>query len=774
MDRQKVQTLEAQCIEEQPPACTAGCPIHLDARALAIKAGAGDFSGGFAILARFLPFPRLLSRLCDHPCEPLCKRGEAGEPLRIGLLEQACVDFGQKNQQQPRHQRPQRKWRIGIIGAGLSGLTAAVDLAAKGHDITVFEADAISLPRVRRPPFPALPATMIDDDLAILDQLGIRVMTGQRRPLDPAGLAALAEEFDALYLGSGQATASDLALARDDGGRVLIDPLTFATGHPRIFAGGSLRTTGTAYSPITSVHDGRYAAVSIERLLQGASLSALRDGQGSHATRLFTRTADHSPLPAVVPADATRGYTPREARDEASRCFPCHCLECVKVCEFLAHHGAYPKRYIREIYNNDGIVMGAHKANRLANSCSLCGLCEAVCPEHLSMAEISLMAREAMVEKGKMQPSFHDFALRDMAFSQSEAFALARHQPGRTASAYAFFPGCQLSASAPGHVAALYAHLCSALPGGVGLILGCCGAPAYWSGDRPLLADTLTHLDRQWTDLGRPTLVTACSSCLSLLTAQAKGLVVQSLWPILERLPPPPATVVLPAKPVAIHDPCTTRHDPAVRDSVRRLLAARGIPASDLGDPNQTTCCGFGGLMCFVAPEVADKTVDRRAAETDLDILAYCAMCRDNFARRGKRALHLLDLILPAGADPAGRCDPGYSGRQENRARLKIRVLRDFWGDEMTETPDLPRLTLEPQLAALAERRQILVSDIRAVIRLAEESGTKFFDAGTGHCIASATPHAVTYWVEYSPDGDGFVVHNVYSHRMRVGGTVQP
>jgi NADPH-dependent glutamate synthase beta subunit-like oxidoreductase len=770
MDRQKVQTLEAQCIEEQPPACTAGCPIHLDARALATKAGAGDFAGGFAILARFLPFPRLLSRLCDHPCEPLCKRGEAGEPLRIGLIERACVDFGQKRQQQPRHQRPQKKWRIGLVGAGLSGLTAAVDLAAKGHDITVFEAEAIPLPRLRRPPFPSLPAAMIDDDLAILDQLGIRVMTGQRRLLDAAGLATLTEEFDAVYLGPGPAAAADLPLPRDDGGRLRVDPLTFATGHPRIFAGGSLRRTETAYSPIVSVHDGRYAAVSIERLLQGASLSALRDGQGSHATRLFTRTADHSPLPAVVPADATLGYTAEEAQAEASRCLPCHCLECVKVCEFLAHHGAYPKRYIREIYNNDGIVMGAHKANRLANSCSLCGLCETVCPEHLSMAEISLMAREAMVDKGKMQPSFHDFALRDMAFSQSEAFALARHQPGRATSAYAFFPGCQLSASSPDQVAALYAHLCSTLPGGVGLVLGCCGAPAFWSGHRALFADSLAQLHRQWTALGRPTLVTACSSCLSLLTTHAKEMTVRSLWPILESQPPPTPPSAVPARPVAIHDPCTTRQDPGVRDSIRRLLAARGIPATDLGDPALTTCCGFGGLMCFVAPDVADKTVDRRAAETDLDILAYCAMCRDNFARRGKRALHLLDLILPAGADPAGRRDPGYSGRQENRARLKVRVLRDLWGEEMTETPALPRLSLDPEVAALAERRQILLSDIRTVIRRAEESGTKFFDAGTGHCIASATPHAVTYWVEYSPDEDGFVVHNIYSHRMRVGG----
>jgi len=83
-----------------------------------------------------------------------------------------------------------------------------------------------------------------------------------------------------------------------------------------------------------------------------------------------------------------------------------------------------------------------------------------------------------MVEKGKMPPSVHEFALRDMAFSTSVAFAPARHQRGRETSSHVFFPGCQLSASLPGQVFQIYEHLQQRLKGGVGLILGCCGAPA--------------------------------------------------------------------------------------------------------------------------------------------------------------------------------------------------------------------------------------------------------------------------------------------------------
>ncbi len=153
------------------------------------------------------------------------------------------------------------------------------------------------------------------------------------------------------------------------------------------------------------------------------------------------------------------GYSKEEARQEAARCFPCQCLECVKVCTYLEEYGSYPKSYVRQIYNNECIVMGVRKANRMVNSCALCGLCTAVCPEDFSMADVCLDARRSMVRSGKMPPSAHDFALRDMAFSQSEAFALARHQPGFHSSRTAFLPGCQLSASSPDHVASCYEYL---------------------------------------------------------------------------------------------------------------------------------------------------------------------------------------------------------------------------------------------------------------------------------------------------------------------------
>ncbi|HXP96299.1 MAG TPA: FAD-dependent oxidoreductase, partial [Telmatospirillum sp.] len=243
MERQRVQEYEAQCIEEQPPACTAGCPIHLDVRGMMDHLRKGDFAAGFGVVARFLPFPSIISRICDHPCELVCKRSEAGDSVRINDIERACVDHGYKASALPRAQRAQRRKHIAVVGAGLSGLTAAVDLAAKGHEVTVFEAKARVFDRIHDWKRPPLPATLIETDLAVLKTTGITVQTNTLIGEGGMSFRSLVDAFDAVYLGLGSKPIEDpsieLALTAD--GRIAIDSLTFATSHPQVFAGGSQR-----------------------------------------------------------------------------------------------------------------------------------------------------------------------------------------------------------------------------------------------------------------------------------------------------------------------------------------------------------------------------------------------------------------------------------------------------------------------------------------------------------------------------------------------------
>jgi hypothetical protein len=77
-------------------------------------------------------------------------------------------------------------------------------------------------------------------------------------------------------------------------------------------------------------------------------------------------------------------------------------------------------------------------------------------------------------------------------------------------------------------------------------------------------------------------------------------------------------------------------------------------------------------------------------------------------------------------------------------------------------------LHISEELSTLLEERMILVEDVRRTIAHAEQTGDKIENPANGRFVASFRPVSVTYWVEYSPEDNGFTVHNAYSHRMEV------
>ncbi len=776
LGQEELRALERQCIQECAPPCTASCPIHVDVRVVLDAFANGDDDTALKALRRTLPFPGIIGRICDQPCRPACTRGKAGDPIEIAAIERACADYAVVRAERARP-LPRRTQRVAVVGGGLSGLTAAHDLVGKGYHVTLFEALRPVGGRLWSFPEERLPRSVLMAELRIVEERGVvirtdvRVMGGDEAAEGQVTLQALREAHGAVYLAVG-GQGSRFGVAADSSGRVVVDPVTFATSLDGVFAGGSMLRPAAAYSPIASIADGRRAAISIDRLLQGVSLTASREGEGSQESCLYTRTDAVAPAP-MVPA-ASGSYCRLEAQEEARRCLQCECLECVKVCEYLDHYGKYPRKAVREVYNNLSIVKGTRYANRMINSCSLCGLCAEVCPTDLDMGDVIRQARQTMVAQERMPLSTHDFALRDMAFSQGEHFALARNAPGTTASDVVFFPGCQLSGASPEQVLQAYRYLVTALPEGtrVGLLLGCCGAPAEWAGRRDLFAENLTVLRESLAGMGDPKLVLACSSCHQSFRASLPDVEVESLWEVMAARGIPAGAANGAGRTVAIHDACATRHEQGLQDSVRTLLADLGYLVEELPrSRSQTTCCGYGGAQWLANREVADKVVARRVAESPLDYVAYCAMCRDFLARGGKPTAHLLDLVL--GAEFDGRASEparGWSERHENRARVKRRALETIWGEHMDgpDAADLIVLHVSEEVRARLEDRLILDEDVRRVIAAAERSGRRLL-LGNGHCLASLRPAAVTYWVEYSVGDDGHTIHNAYSHRMEIG-----
>jgi NADPH-dependent glutamate synthase beta subunit-like oxidoreductase len=783
MDQKQLREQENRCIQEQAPACTATCPAHVDGRGIAAEISRGDFAAALKIYRKSVPFPGIISRICDQPCQSACLRKDFGGAIQIAALERAALEYGTQGEESIKR-LPQKNKKVAVIGGGISGLTVAHDLARKGWGVVIFEAGDKLGGGLWKSPADLLPREVLVNDLKIIAQLEIEVRLNTSVGKSGGNghstfLARLSEEFDAVFLGIGAISSDIPDLKMNENGQIAIDPLTFQTNLEKVFAGGDVLRVSTMYpnrelkhSAILSISDGRRAAVSIDRFLQKVSLTASRVNEGVYETKLYTNTSQVTAQTPLIATDLSTHYNSEVAETEAARCIQCECLECVKSCEYLKHYKGYPKKYIREIYNNLSIVMGTRHSNQFINTCALCGQCGEVCPADVDMGEICHNAREQMVEQKRMPPSAHDFALLDMAFSNGEKFALAKPAPNARVNEYVFFPGCQLSGSSPQYVEKSYIFLRETFKDDVGLMLRCCGAPADWAGRKDLFAQSKSEFEIEHEKLGKPKVILACSSCYQMFQKHYPEVEIISFWDVMNERGKFEQQEF--SAPITIHDPCSTRYENHIQDSIRDIITKMGGEIQELPmSREKTECCSFGGLMWLANKPVAEKMVQKRISERELDYVTYCAMCRDFFARKGKRTLHIFDYIFGAEkSDWATAPAVGFSQRHENRARLKEKLLRELWSETMPEGSAFEsiRLVLPDDIQKIVEDRLILVEDMQKVIEHAERTGKRMLNKSTNHFLASFKPTSVTYWVEYTKQADGsFLIHKAYSHRMEVG-----
>lgn len=736
---------EARCTQEAAPECRAACPVHMDVRGFCAHLARRQWDKAWNLLVRTLPLPGLFARCCDGPCQEACLRRDLGGALAVGALERFCAEVAKPVA--PPRPLPSKHWDVAVLGSGLGGLCTAWELARRGFEVTLYRTALAAIPDT-------VPTTVIAAELENLERLGVVLVPAP--PLDSDLPNILLQEAKTVFVDTDVLPEALAVLGEPDAA-------TCGTKITGIFAN---RPGEPSFAMRAAV--GRRAAISVERFRQGLALNTAREGEGPAQTRLVTDLAGVEPAPAIDPEP---GLTEETAAAEAGRCINCQCLTCVKHCVFLEHYKSYPKAYARQIYNNSSNVVGIRQANTMINSCMLCGLCEELCPGNFSMAAVCLDARRVMVSQDRMPPSAHAFALRDMAFANGGQCALARHAPEKDASRYLFFPGCQLTACDPDGVVAAYDDLRGRL-GDVGLLLSCCGAPARWSGREALFQETMAALGEQWRALGRPTLVAACPSCQVLLAEGLPEASLVSYWSLLRTIGLPRGAMASAGGTLAIHDPCATRHDAALQQDVRALLGACGVTLVEPALSGKTTeCCGYGGLLAQANPELGVRVAKHRAEAAAGDFVTTCAMCRDRLAKVGKRALHLFDLLFPRGGDAALRPATGYSRRRENRVRLKERLLAHAW-KEPTASAKAAFEAIATTFTDTAERhmeeRRILVSDVQKVLRHMELTGRRFVHGQTGHSLTSYRPSVVTYWVEYEVSPAGYLVHNVWSHRLQI------
>jgi glutamate synthase (NADPH/NADH) small chain len=251
MDQKQLREQENRCVQEQAPACTAACPAHVDARGMAAEIAKGDFAAALKLYRKAVPFPGIISRICDQPCQTTCLRKDLGGSIEIAALERACLEFGNQGIENVKR-LPRKSKTVAVIGGGISGLTVAHDLARKGWGVVIFESsDRIGGGLWKSPP-DLLPRDVLVNDLKIIEELEIEVRLNTSVGRTGGNghstfLARLSEEFDAIFLGIGPHSSYIPDLQLNNNGQIVIDPLTFQTSQANVFAGGDVLRVSVNY-----------------------------------------------------------------------------------------------------------------------------------------------------------------------------------------------------------------------------------------------------------------------------------------------------------------------------------------------------------------------------------------------------------------------------------------------------------------------------------------------------------------------------------------------
>ena len=199
--------LEAErCLMCKKPTCIDGCPVRVNIPRFIDLMARGDMRAAADSLLDDNALPCVTGRVCpqESQCEGRCLRGKKGDPVAIGYLERFVADWANHHRDSAAFALASATGKsVAIVGSGPAGLTAAGELAKRGHAITVFEAFhapggvlIYGIPEFR------LPKAIVRDEIERLEQMGVEIepnsIIGKTYTLDE-----LRAEFDAVFIAVG-------------------------------------------------------------------------------------------------------------------------------------------------------------------------------------------------------------------------------------------------------------------------------------------------------------------------------------------------------------------------------------------------------------------------------------------------------------------------------------------------------------------------------------------------------------------------------------------
>ena len=202
------------------PPCNNVCPAGEDIQAWLALAQAGKYREAWETLVRDNPMPAVHGRVCYHPCESACNRGELDQPVGIHAIERFLGELATRGGWAFKAAaRPSGK-RVLVIGAGPSGLSAAYHLARLGHTVEIHEAGPVAggmmhfgIPAYR------LPRDDLMREIRRIEAIGVEIVLNHK--VQDVQTEITAGKFDAAFLAIGADVGKHVDIPARDAVRVL-------------------------------------------------------------------------------------------------------------------------------------------------------------------------------------------------------------------------------------------------------------------------------------------------------------------------------------------------------------------------------------------------------------------------------------------------------------------------------------------------------------------------------------------------------------------------